>query len=439
MGVSLHGDSYPGFCAASKITQLTDGSYVFAWQESDGDNVNEIHLQRLSAEGERLWGEGKIIAEEDVSFTYPYLVEAGNNEFILMYARGGTEELYARKLDFDGNDVWAQPTLMFNGTMGSTPLWTRMKVIALDGGLLAAFPAFVEGLEVPYLSWVKGDGSHGFVDAEKGFRVGYTDNFRTGYVSVVGNEETKTIYALWREFDPTIQSWQRLALQKIGFDGELHWDPTGVTIAPLAEHTVAYYSVQLGSDDNVMAAYMENVGEIGTTVIEARAVYLDAEGNYKWKDTTKVLSTFRDTKSSMISSPLVGNQWFFLWDDFRDFEGSNTHNVYGQNLHPDGTMGIQSSGVSNEKMVTVGKQVKLYPNPATENIGIRIDRPSDKVAKLRLELVNLNGALVNVMYEGNTAGVVDMVWNRPVGIASGLYIVRVIDGDESYYGKIILK
>lgn len=439
-GVSLHGETYPRFCAASKITQLTDGSYVFAWQESNDDNVNEIHLQRLSAEGERLWGEGKTIAEEEVSITYPYMVDAGNNEFIVMYARGSTEELYARKLDFDGNDVWAQPTLMFNGTMGSTPLWTRMRVIALDGGLLAAFQAFVEGLEVPYLSWVKGDGSHGFVDAEKGFRVGYTDNFRTGFVDVVGNEEAKTIYALWREFDPTTQSWQRLALQKVGFDGELHWDPTGVTIAPLAEHTVAYYSVQLGADNNVMAAYMENVGEIGTTVIEARAVYLDAEGNYKWKDTTKILSNFRDSKSSMISSPLVGDQWFFLWNDFRDFEGVNTHNIYGQNLHTDGTLGVKSGeGTANGKFVALGKQVILYPNPATENIGIRLNRPSGKTAKLRLELVNLNGALVNVMYDGHVAGDMDIVWNRPAGIASGLYIVRVMDGDETYYGKIILK
>ncbi|MCM1531026.1 MAG: T9SS type A sorting domain-containing protein [Bacteroides sp.] len=439
-GKSLHGEFPPAFCAALKIVQLADGSYVFAWQEGYG--TSQIGMQRLSADGEPMWGDGKFIAEEDISLTYPYMVEAGNNEFIVMYARGTTEELWARKMDFDGNDVWAQPTLMFNGSMGSVPLWTRMKVIPLDGGLLAAFPAFVDDLEVPYLSWVKNDGSHGFADAEKGFRIGYTDNFRTGVLDAVANEEEKTIYAIWREFDPLTQSNQRIALQKVGFNGELLWDPTGATVAPLDLHTVAYYSVQLGPKNTVLAAYMENVGGNGSQIIEARAVYFDADGKYVWNDTTVVFANYEGSKGSLVSSPLVGDQWFFLWDDNRDFDNLTYHNVYGQNLHMDGTLGVKEGGdpgVANEKAEAFGKQVRLYPNPATETVNVLVNRFSDQVANLRVELLGLNGASVTVMYEGSVSGNADLVWNRPAGIASGLYIVRVTDGSETYYGKIILK
>ncbi|MCH5243585.1 MAG: T9SS type A sorting domain-containing protein [Lentimicrobiaceae bacterium] len=443
-GVFLHGDDSPDFCAAIKIAQLTDGSYVFVWQEVDYESDNSrsiLKMQRLSADGERLWGNGKTIEGKNTSITYPYVAEAGNNEFILMYASGITEELYARKLDFDGNDVWAQPTLMFNGSMGSVPLWTRMNVIALDGGLLAAFPAFIGDLEVPYLSWVKGDGSHAFADAEKGFRIGYSDDFRTGYVDVVGNVETKTIYALWREFDPNTQSWQRMAMQKVGFDGELQWEPTGLTIAPLKDRSVAYYSVRLGKDNSVLAAYMENTAEPGYERIQANAVYVNEDGQYIWKDTTVTFANYPDSKSRMISSPLVQDQWIFLWDDFRDFDGSIYHNVYGQNLHLDGSLGVQSGGgdVANEKVITLGNQVRLYPNPADQTVCVELNRLSEKTAKVRVDLLNINGSLACTMYEGYVAGDMNVRWNRSAGITPGLYIVRVTEGDRTFYGKIILK
>lgn len=436
-GVSLHGDDIPDFCAALKIIQLADGSYVFAWVENASDGSSWIRLQRLSADGQRLWGNGKKVEKEGTNLTYPYMVDAGNNEFILMYAQGATEELYARKLDFDGNDVWKEATLMFNGTMGSTPLWTRMAVAPIDGGLLAAFPA--QDPEQPLLSWVKGDGTHGFVDAEKGFRIGYTDDFRTGNLRVAVDEEGKTIYAIWREFDPNTQSWQRLAMQKVGFDGELMFAPTGLTIAPLLSRPVAYYNLALGNKNTVLASYMENVGEAGTQDIMARAALVNAEGHFVWEDTTVDIATLNCSKSDMLCSPIRNDQWILVWNDNRDFESLNYHNLYAQNLRMDGSLG--TGPVANESHFALADiSMLVYPNPARESLHVRVNCPASVKGDLRMELLGLNGAVLATMGESKVRdGINDFEYSRPKGLVSGMYILRAVIGGESCYTKIILK
>ena len=437
-GVSLHGDILPSFAAALKIIQLDDGSYVFCWEEeNDISDAIVVRMQRLSPQGERLWGDGKQLAMEQTSITYPYMIDAGNNEFILMYAQGATQELYARKFDFDGNDIWSSPTLVYNGPLPTTPLWTWMKVIPVEGGLAAAWPGYDP--EQALLAWIKGDGTHVFLEAEKGLRMGYTENFRCSAPDVVFDAENRVFYSLWREFDAVTQAWQRIAAQKISAEGELLWDPTGVDIAPLEQRSVSYTSVQLGPKGSMLGAFME-MKNAGDNVVGAYAVLVDAEGRYVWMDTAVTIASHENgsCKSSMLSMPMVGDQWIFVWSDFRDFEDLNTHNVYGQNLRVDGTIGVIETG--NEYGMPAEEVLQVYPNPVVSSMEITWKNNGPALHNARVELWDLKGSVVATLYNGTLASENNLIeWRRPSGLASGMYLIRAVAGKERSYGKVILK
>lgn len=437
-GISLHGDELPSFCAALQIIQMSDGSYVFAWEEEtfDADNI-QLRMQRLSADGERLWGEGKVFSMEGTALTYPYLVDAGNNECILLYAQGAMQELYARKLDFDGNDVWQNPVLVYGGSLPTTPLWTWMKVIPVEGGLVAAWPGYDP--EQPLLAWIKADGTHAFTEGSKGLRMGYTPDYRCAAPDVVFDAETRTFYSVWREFDPNTQAWQRIAAQKISAEGELLWDPMGVDIAPLEHHTLAYYSLQLAPKGALMAAYMEMFA--GDNMIDAYAVLVDAEGKYVWQDTSVSISS-RETggsKSNMVSLPMREGQWIFFWNDFRDFDNLNTCNVYGQNLHLDGSLGNTSA--ANERAVEeASSALRVFPNPVGTSARIAWNHEGTGQTAARIELLDVKGASVGVVYNGILEAGENLVeWQRPANLVSGVYLMRAIAGGQVCYEKIILR
>ena len=123
--------------AAMKMVELSDGSIVFAWMRSHGQ-LMAIDLQRISAEGECQWNPTEVgLNSETVTYQYPYLVDAGMNQFILVYAKGGAQDLYARKMDFDGTSVWSEDTRIYRGGWGSIPLWTILDVKPSgDGGVI---------------------------------------------------------------------------------------------------------------------------------------------------------------------------------------------------------------------------------------------------------------------------------------------------------------
>ena len=104
---------------------------------------------------------------------YPYVVDAGDNEFILFWQSDG---LMARKLDFDGNDIWAQPTTVFSGELNpQIPAWTYLEVIPANGGIVAGWYGFEGDGHYTQIAYILPDGSHAFADADKGLRLAYGD------------------------------------------------------------------------------------------------------------------------------------------------------------------------------------------------------------------------------------------------------------------------
>lgn len=156
-GVNLHGETgMPDaeINAAMKMLQMPDGSYLFAWMG------NGIMLQKVSNDGQLLWGQGKNIG----SGAYPYVFNAGDGDIMVIYQSGGLE---ARRLDFDGNDVWSAPVPVFSGELNpQIPAWTYLKLLPTSEGVLVGYYGYEGDAHYSMISYIKYDGTHAFAEAD---------------------------------------------------------------------------------------------------------------------------------------------------------------------------------------------------------------------------------------------------------------------------------
>lgn len=426
-----------GLCM--KLITLEDNSTVFVYSGSlrkEGETVREgIFMQRVSADGKVLW-DGR---ELTVSGNYPFLVNAGNNEFYMVYCRGAKPEVYVQKYDFDGNAVWARPTLVYgeggSGTGGA--MHTVLSVAPAKGGVLVGWyddrnETYAESV---YLAYIDRNGKHVFSPGDAGLKLGYSDN-RQLYMQCVYNEDDDAVYAIWREMDDA-QTSQQLKGQKISASGELMWRPEGMEICWMEERQAGQGSVQASKGGGAVFFYMTQ-SPYDYNHTKAYAVRYSSEGALLWET---ALLDGKHAASALKSVPQRKNQWVVKIRDGRNYEGQggsfDNFDIFTQNILIDGTLGSDAHLTANEDGIRAAASFGVSPNPVRESLNVKIEtaRPS----ALRLTLCNLFGMEVATLYEGRVAGAETLCLTRPAGLKAGLYVVKaVLDGKESSV-KIMLQ
>ncbi len=172
-GVELEGEPENADLEAKmNMIQIDNGNYVVAWMKCDaqGSSPFNIYMMYLDKEtGEKLWDEPMVIepSESGNYIMYPWLVDAGANEFILIYTDGQTQQMYAQRYDITGEATWSDRVQISDGYGLSTdiPLWTYLKVCSDgNGGAFLAWwadPDFDSHPEA-YAAHVTSEGRLGF-------------------------------------------------------------------------------------------------------------------------------------------------------------------------------------------------------------------------------------------------------------------------------------
>lgn len=439
-GVDLMRGEAREVLASMSIAQLTDGSYVFAWSELVPGTESDlrIRMQRWDKDGKALWTEDRILTEEGLSYAYPYLEEVGNNEFILVYAKGSAPEIMARKYDFDGNDVWAEPTLVYGlGGFSGIPLWTIMSVEPADGGVLVAWhdDRYASGRESVFIAYIKGDGTHGFTSASEGLEIEYSD-LRCFNPSAVFDKENQKIFVVFRETSET-QSWQCIKTQLVDLTGELLWDVKGVEVCPMEQISVGYQSAQLGPKGTYASFFMRNPDPYKD--VRAYACLQAADASFVWQDSTVRFGDYAVDKSDMMSTPLCQDQWICVWKEDKQVEEGeeSSYLIVGQNIRVDGSLGSDPVS-SNSVSPSVPFSLSVYPNPVDMSAKISIEGAG--FSSVEVDLTDLQGRVVDRVYSGRIpSGRILLEWTPPAGLASGLYILRMSQDGSVGYRKIVLK
>ena len=439
-GISLQGETTYDFAACMSMTQIADGSYVFAWVHTqDGNsNMQSIEMQRVSPDGELLWeAEDVRIHDEKVTASYPYLVDANFNQVIVVWASGSNQDLYARKLDFDGTPVWSEDTRIYRGGFGSIPLWTLLDVEPSgDGGVLLSWndDRNFTNIESAYMSYVKPNGELGFMDGEDALKLGHA-GWRSLNVKCLYDKASDSFYAIWNECNSG-QTFYRVVAQRVSKEGELLWNEEGLELKPMEDVNYAYNSLQSGADGEIAFYYMCNyAGTFGD--VEAFVTAVDAENPDLRRESEFTKGNRVSEKSQLETTAMYDNKfWIAKWKDagtVEDAEKIDRQMI--QRINNDFTLG------NPDKTVVESVNVNEYAFEALstcvdEMAMFAVNVPNATVATLAV--YNMNGALVATPFCGElTAGKQYIEWNADV--TSGIYLATFTTSQGVKTVKLLVK
>lgn len=84
------------------------------------------------------------------------------------------------------------------------------------------------------------------------------------------------------------------------------------------------------------------------------------------------------------------------------------------------------------------KQIKVFPNPTDQDLHIKLK--VDKVSKLQIDLINMKGTVVDSLASfSKYRGVFKESFQLSSDLSSGIYMLRVIAGEQLYYHRVVVK
>lgn len=429
-GIDLSKD-FNSLTNSMNIIPLKDGSCIFTWAQKDGQ-YGYIRMQRLSATGEKLWGEsGKFIQSSSEEILYPQALRAGSNEFIVVFCKGMSQDMYARKMDFDGVSVWGEDILVGYGTtLPNYPAYVVIAAEPVDGGLLLSWVDVRKGDENPIvcMAHVNTDGKHQFPDGPAGLQLG---EFVTSKACMIYDKETKTFVTAWL-------SGQRIMAQRMTMSGEFLWEPDGKEVVT-SDLQTGYLLARRAEAGHYGFFFMDNhFGNVGI-----RATLLDEDGQEVWPAMVTV-DNYKCGKTDLDVTAFNGNQWVLLWDDERAKDVDNPtegHHLYMKNLTREGLVGIAPDDNPMAIRSFLERQpnaLSLSPNPVKDQAVIRFMAQSDGSA--RLSLYDLQGRLQETIFNGRVeTGENTLDWQPKNGLEPGVYLLQLQCGKSVSSLKVVIK
>ena len=93
--------------------------------------------------------------------------------------------------------------------------------------------------------------------------------------------------------------------------------------------------------------------------------------------------------------------------------------------------------LSSNHEIPINNSIKVYPNPARDNVNINLIFKASK--PLKLDIYNLTGSLIETVYDGEIKSGNQTIKWQPDGYASGTYIMRFNFPEKSISRYIIIK
>lgn len=342
-GIDLSGGATFELTAHISAVQTTDGGYVMAYQTVGDDDYNKttVRVEKLNADGTAAWSKPLVLADANRNYSYPYLVDAGDNQVLMIYLAGSNLDVMARLLDFDGSSVWSEDTKLYQGGFDQIPVWTHLAVNpAPDGGAFVTWrdDRYYESQFSNYISYIKNDGTLGFPGGVNALKISYAEYSRMD-PSVVYDEQEKCVYAVYRQFSQNMQSRCGIYMQKISLDGELLWGPEGKPVVAIQDEvTTGYATVQKAGGSDIAVFYQCRTLADGN--VHSYVMKYDKDGNGLWDKPVNFATTVSE-KNDLLSSPLIDDKyWVLNWEDYRDVDNLKTNCLYLQRVNTDGTLGV---------------------------------------------------------------------------------------------------
>ena len=336
-GIVLANDN--NFDPSPKVCVTTFGNSIFAWQSIPDSGDSQIRLQKISPDGQLLWGDGIILSQSGIDFTAPYLLQAENDYMYLIWHKetgpyyAPNRGLYAQKLDVDGSFMWTSDVEIY-APVPSGPV-VYLKMCRDDsGGIVFSWYRAIDATQFHcYVQQMDADGNIGM--PTNGVLASTSTARNHMYPAPAFLSQTQEIVLFFSEQDLN-QNMRGMYAQKFDLQGNRLWGDEGIALIGLSNNDYGLFTAG-GKDNQAICIYQ--AAEFGNIDSKIQAVMLDDQGNFVWPEQFIDLSTYQSEKLHNVMTDYYMGQWVAVWQDRRNDDGD----IYAQNIQPDGTLGVVMS------------------------------------------------------------------------------------------------
>ncbi|MCB2207487.1 MAG: T9SS type A sorting domain-containing protein [Bacteroidetes bacterium] len=427
-GISLSNNA--NFEPSPKVCATDAGNSVFAWQ-SEASGGSEIHLQKISDDGQPQWGDGIVLSSPSLAYTYPYLRTATNDQvFLIWHKQSGpawapNRGLYVQLLDADGNAVWDNELEIY-APVASGAVITLQLASDYNGGIIFAW--YYNDVGTHFNCKVQHmDASGNLSLPANGVLVSTFMNRNHMYPAPAFLPETQEIVVYFSEQDLN-QNQRGLYAQKLDMDGNRLWTDQGKQLIALSNNDYSL-PVASGLDDKAICIYQSTESMSGSNA-KIQAVMLDTDGNFVWDDEFIDMSTYQSSKLHLVMTDYYYGQWVTVWED----ERNGGRDIYAQNIQKDGTLGevITSVNIPIESKSLI--EVKVSPTPFEKMVSISI--ASSECGEVYFEIFNTGGQLIHSSVHSKSLEQVQFSWDAE-GLPAGIYFYTLQLLNDKKSGKLI--
>ncbi len=330
--LSQNGD----FEADPMVTETSTGDFVVVWSQFSSSAV--IRMQRLNPNGQPQLAPGGVAIASEAG-TAPGFAEvvAGNQGDVLVSWVRDTGFITTKKhlrlqaFHADATPAWPQPLNVFESF--NLPIAYSPQLIADgQGGAVLCWHASNPSRGSLYESYVQHVSAQGVeVYPHNGMLVSTQPNHNHLNPHAAWNAQSGNIYCFWTEKDMNqVQSgWSAQCLDSSG----RVWGNNGVTVLPL-DNVSKYLSYVYPIGDGAMSVMTWTPsGVFGQD--QVMATCLDSAGQSVWGGTRSLCDLPSGKSTRLAASIGTQGELVAFWEDGRNGDDD----IYGQNIHADGTLG----------------------------------------------------------------------------------------------------
>jgi hypothetical protein len=314
---------------------LPDGGCVYTWSDTRrGDR--DVFAQRVDSDGNLMWGEGAILIngvidrQEDI-----VVINGADDETIFAWVDFRHEiagDIYAQKLDGDGNLMWdvdGVPLCLAEEIQISLNIVSDTNggayIIWLDDRIQGGFDIF---------------GTHILTDGS------IADGWDADGSPIASANGAQTQHTFWEDgeggavcvwHDERDAANQNLYMQRIASDGSHLWADNGTILCDAPEIQESG-KIAPDGDGGFIVSWRDRRQDDGGDIYANR---IDLDGNILWTEDIVVYAGAGDQTNPRITTASDGGA-LVTWEDFRN-DGSYA-DLYVQKINLDGTIAWSANG-----------------------------------------------------------------------------------------------
>ena len=307
-----------------------EGGVIIVWQRLPTvPGQTDIYAQKVNANGEVQWNtDGVAVCTTAENQSNPKLVSDENGGAIIVWedSRVGTGylDIYAQRIDFDGNAVWTTDGV----SICSDSSTQTLPEICTDGssGAIVVWEDYRTGSSAVYGQRINPDGQVQWITDGKFLSPLSTTCTKPNLIY----ENSGSVYFVW-EIEMQIME-TNIGSQKIDLDGNPLWGTSGVDIC-----VASGYQVEVSIMKTIAGGIIVSWQDLrNNSQGDIYAQSVDRNGNLKWTPNGVEISGASDVQSYPVltTDGLAGA--IITWWDLRN---GTDENIYVQNIDYRGELG----------------------------------------------------------------------------------------------------